>query len=55
MPLRGGDCWRGLDTLAVVDESTGETIVSGCILTDMDIDPHENLVTMFVSSDISYD
>lgn len=53
MPLEGGDRWVGLDTLRVIDESGDEIILDGLILTDMDINPDENRVTMMVSSDIS--
>lgn len=55
MPLEPGDKWTGLDTLRVVDESTGEIILDGLILSDMDIAPYENRVTMIVSSDIGYE
>lgn len=55
MPLEGGDRWVGLDTLRVIDESGDEIILDGLILTDMDINPDENRVTMMVSSDISND
>ena len=55
MPLNPGDKWTGLDTLRVVEESTGEIILDGLILSDMDIAPYENRVTMMVSSDIGHD
>ena len=55
MPLKGGDRWTGLDTLRVVDVATGNVVLDGLILTDMDIDPHQNRVTMMVSSDIQND
>lgn len=55
MPLERGDTWCGLDTLRVVDESTGEVVLDGLILADMDIAPDENRVTMVVSSDIKDD
>lgn len=55
MPLEPGDHWTGLDTLRVVDTNTGEVVLDGLILTDMDIDPRQNRVTMMVSSDISDD
>lgn len=52
MPLDHGDTWSGLDTLRVVDAATGEVVTDGSLITDMDIDPRENRVTMTVSSDI---
>lgn len=55
LPLEGGDRWVGLDTLRVLDVSTGQIILDGHIITDMDIDPHHNRVTMMVSSDIQND
>ncbi|QSG06364.1 hypothetical protein HSR121_2032 [Halapricum desulfuricans] len=38
-----------------MDEASGKIVVDGLILTDMDIDPRQNRVTMMVSSDIGYD
>jgi hypothetical protein len=52
LPLNGGDCWKGLDTLRVVDDATGEVLTDGNIVMDMDIDPELGLITMTVSSDI---
>ena len=53
MPLKPGDKWTGLDTLRVIDTNSGEIVLDGLILTDMDISPEANRVTMMVSSDIS--
>jgi len=53
MPLKGGDVWAGLSTLRVEDESTGEIITDGFIVTGMDICPNENRIILSVSSDIS--
>jgi hypothetical protein len=50
--LKGGDTWRGLDTLRVVDDATGEVVTDGCLIMDMDIDADAGRVTMTVSSDI---
>jgi hypothetical protein len=52
LPLNPGDRWAGLDTLKVVDNSTGDVLTEGNIVLDMDIDPKEGLITMIVSSDI---
>lgn len=52
MTLEPGDVWTGLDTLRVIDDATGEVLTEGCLITGMDIDPDENLITMSVSSDI---
>lgn len=52
MALEGGDYWSGLDTLRVVDESTGEIITDGGIVCDMDIDPHDGRITFTISTDI---
>jgi hypothetical protein len=52
MPLNHGDVWKGLDTLRVEDQATGEVLTDGCIVMDMDIDADEGLITMIVSSDI---
>lgn len=54
MPLNPGDTWTGLDVLVVVDEATGERLLENVIVSDMDINPGKNEITMFVSSDISY-
>ena len=53
MPLESGDRWVGLDTLRVIDVAKDEIILDGLIITDMDINPHENRVIMMVSSDIA--
>ena len=53
LPLKPGDRWVGLDTLRVIDTTTGKIVLDGLILTDMDINPEQNRVTMMVSSDIS--
>lgn len=55
LPLKGGDRWVGLDTLRVLDVSTGQIILDGHIITDMDISADKNRVTMMVSSDIQND
>jgi hypothetical protein len=52
VPLEPGDTWRGLDTLRVVDDATGEVLTDGNIVMDMNINPDEGLITMIVSSDI---
>lgn len=55
MPLEPGTPWKGLDTLRIVDEKHGKIILEGMIISDMDIDPIHNRVTMIVSSDIGHD
>lgn len=55
MPLKSGDSWRGLDTLRIVDNKYGKVILDGMIISDMDINPTQNRVTIIVNSDIGHD
>lgn len=55
MPHTPGEPWKGLDTLRIIDQKHGKVILDGMIITDMDINPAQNRVTMIVSSDIGHD
>lgn len=54
MSLEPGDRLFGPLFLTVKDAKTGEILVTGGILEDMDIDPREGLVTIEVNNDVGY-
>ena len=52
LPLEGDDRLSGILDLIVVDSATGEQLVAGVFIEDMDISADQKRVTMTVNSDI---